>query len=562
MGDKNVHERSLTLGVLLFACAVQAGLLPGCSEGRSTADSQALMEETAKAQRRYAKASALWANPVYKYKSGDNVELISPLPPGTIIPDSDTNKVQVLPASAMNPKVLDVLKEAASALKKAISRCAAADDATKALAEATLGRIVMLRGEYHAAKTASQRQAARYAADRIREAVQILNAQLNRIEYYDLLSQVSNDDLNEIIKQSKDQQAAIKKQISDIDAKIAEKTKARNALSVATSNLRAQAGKLRTDSRLASGREGLNLLEKALAKEKVAGRNEANIARYDYDISSLKTQKKDLELKGQSAKARQESAEKIAAARNEVGDTNARQKDLVTKELDKPYLQVEHNAEKLSDALGMAKKHEKDALDAFESASTHLRLAANLEAKVARSGSTSPRPESSASAGEADMLAARMCVDQLAMRALAQDIASELKTLWTLMGKRDGKLPNLAGKIASYVSDPTKVATSAEKSFNSAIKVFDQAVRYAGVNNSWTYEGQLAVAYAGLYNLYQMRIDGMKRSGSADQKIMDELTQRAATARDSAMKTCDAALKDKENSPYLRHIRRLKYLLD
>ena len=473
----------------------------GCSEGKSGAASRALLEEIDKAQRRYDKASALMANPVFIYApSGASSEMMPPLP--MIIPDVDESKVRTPPPGTLNPKVLVVLKEAKEGLETALRANTDADSATVALAQSTIGRIAALRGAYHAAQAANERAAARSAAEELRVVIAHIGRQLRMIAGYEKLASRSSDDLQKIIQKAEGDATAINTELNSIDSNIADLKKRHAPLASANKTMSQQARELRTRSRLATGKEGLDLLEKALEKEETVEQNAAEIARIDYAVRSNTARHEELTLRLATANSLKAAAE--ASLRERKADTTAQIEagKKLKDALEEPYRKLQTLGGTVAEALKKAASLEGDAVGAYDEAARLLGSAFKREVAARR-------PEAPAAQADAFCQMARVQADALAMKFHSQDVTPSFRLLWKEMNKQ-GEPPAFVKDIDTYVAKSAENVQAAAASFSKAIALYEKAVMLAKRNLKWTYQLQLAAAQIGLCDLFKARLGSMK----------------------------------------------------
>jgi len=515
-------SRFLTVVFLVGVLLVGASVLTGCSEAKSRRAGKEILQKVDTAQRLYEKALALLANPVYK-AGGQFAPIIetTEISPG---------QIEFPPAGTLHPQAWKDLQQAEKILSGAMEAGAEALPADRAVGHRAMGRVVALKGYYLAAEASSARSRANKTLDQAEELIMLIRAQNDLVEYYDRLIAMSDEDVLEMRSSASAAAADLEARIGSTDAQLAELRKACETIIASNEELNAQARNLRVDSRLATGTKGLELLEKALEIERRVNRAASEVAGMEYTIGVLGAGRGVLALELAAVQGQLAAAEEILATRKSNKETNSKKRSEL-------LVSIAAGLEKVETLLhDIAEASERARLAEDRAAGTYVQAVGQL--KEARKLQDTSQSNPTAEEADAHMALAGLYASRLKLQEHGALLVGGLTKLWAnLTPPREA--PPAVGKVQAYISAPAATRKSAEQHYTAATELYARALSAVERQQRWIYQGQLAAAYVGLYQL------------SRDPDVLDR-----------AKEILREALKDKQASPYLAPVDRLQRLVE
>ena len=470
----------------------------------------------------YERAQKLMANVVFTDAAGRTV---TPTTSKVTSPE----QIKLLPLTTPNPKALDDINQAVDGLKQALADNRSAGKDVEALAHKLLSRLLTLKGDYYTAKSLTDKVVVGNLLDLANQSIGVMQRQMAFIEECNELTGISNDDVmtirSEGLSKAKDLEAK-KKEVSDIIFDLANKVKEMRASGAA---LATKASAARKESEKAEGQKGVDLLDQALAYEKVMYSLRGKIREDQDRIRVLEVEYKDLGLREVSATERAEAAEVILGNRKKETADRLVERDECRKVLKEFETSAIDLMDKIVKRSVEVKTAEAEAVNAYSAAVKQLE-----EAKVGE-----PARYAAYEADKADiaMVMADLSVERLSLQERLRLLAVLITDLWPKLSP-PRQVPPGAPKLATYVADVEKLRNNATTGYQNATELYSKAIKSADRIHRWVYQGQLAAAYMGLY-----RLSGdTNELKNADDAIKD-------------------ALKDKESSPYLEPVLELRRLV-
>ena len=468
---------------LLLACAAGLPIVVGCTDTKQRKAGRKVLDEVDIARRRYDRALALLANPVFKAR-GEFPPLPTGEPGQTLIP-YEKKDIEIVPAM-VNPKALRALAEAETGLGKALADNPLAPTAEKALAHLILARIKALEGYYFVAKANLARGRALAALAQAEPTTTQVKMHVALMDYHRTLVGLSDQDI-------KKQIADAEKDLKEWGAELEQVNKKLVAIKVEKQRLVREnkkrmedARKLRAESRITSGQKGLDLLNKALAIEEETNRAYSRIDTVEANTISYNVQRADLTVRVDSANQRVTVAKGILQARKESTGQDRDELDKIARSL----ATILKKLEKLTGVIGenceIAAKAEELAGEAYKRSQQHL--------EDSRAFPPSKRHEAMAEEADVLMSAGRQGLARLELHARAGRLVEQIKKLWP-QAVPNGKAPQIIKKIVGYVDKPDEVKTEAEKDFRKAADMYRRAGSAMRRALRWVYKGQEASAY-------------------------------------------------------------------
>jgi hypothetical protein len=514
-----VQECKRIVFVLVWAFALAAVTAAGCSGDRRSG----LAKSTDKARRLYDRACAFFNEDVYKIKNA---------------PPKDANDVVPLPAGTINPQATDALTEAQELLSKALASAGNAPPADQLQAREVQARLYALDA-YRWSLLADQKRAAAWAVLGQMEFAAITMAEFGkRVAACDQLLAATDAALPKLKIKAQDDADAAKAKISADEESIKKLGDEKDALTATNETLRGDARKLRIDSQLqlANVKKSIDLFDQAKAKEDQATANDVKITEIEDSIAFLKSGIATTEVNVTAA-------QKLATTAVKIGeDRKTRQGEITTKRegfvtlLTDAQKTVEAQAGKAAEAGKAAADDEAKALAAYAKAQTEYDAYRQVTDKNANSPEMALRPDPAVVAlcGDMRMARANLCVRSMLLQKRIEEVVKDVEKLWAALPAQNAR-PDVVGKVKGYLADPGKTRQDALGDYAQAGKDYEKAREIVarkldGRNLTWTYDVQIAAAYAGRYHV----------SGDAEDK-------------QNALKSLDA-LGDAEKSPLVARL--------
>jgi len=477
--------------VLAGIACLGASALTGC-RGDSRSE---LAKATDKARRLYGKACGLLKDPVYRL--GQQY-----VPVTKEMPDPDANAIKLVPFGTVNPKVDDVLTQATEGLAGAIEGGPEAPIADRAGAHAMLARVQALTGYRYAIEAAQQRDRAWRLLRKLENAVIEMGDHGKRIANCDALLSVTDKSLDDMTAKAKDDASASQAKITDLKGKIATLKKEKATLQAQNDTLLAAARKLRVDSQLADVLKGIELFDQARAKEDQATANSVRLTEIEDAVQFCSMQIATLELDVAAAGKRTAAAGKIIATRQQrKADTQQKRGDFV-KLLTETQKGAEGLAGEVINVCQKASGMEAKAVAAYDQAATQYDRYGKLTggAGAGDEAAAAADPAVVATLGDMRMERASLRVRILALQKRIAYVVDEATKLWSGLPVQNS-VPDLIGKVAGYVADEKKARDQAQEDYRWAAKSYEKALNDIPREQRWSYQLQIASAYAGLYRI-------------------------------------------------------------
>jgi len=379
-------------------------------------------------------------------------------------------------------------------------------------------------------------------------------------DYHRALGQAPRDKLNQLVARTKQRRDAARNSVKRIDGQIAKLTDRIAKLAEKNKGLLAESTKRRAESDLATGRERLDKLHAAQAKEREIHANNTQADAARDEIANLRVDKT---LQAEIVRAAERELAELAkrlAAMDEAKKVAEEDTLIAGDEAERTAGQACKLAE---DALGLGSKAsalEKRALAALDRATAELDAAARHAREVVQAARQAGGRRSG---GRNELLEGLADEKHLALilgskasaHLLAGDVRSEgisaarrdlalAKAIADLAGKLGIAEPVVVGKGREAGQAAGKAHTDAVADYTKAEADFEKVLSShlrdrIGRNIQWMYQGRLASAYLGHYRL------------TGDKGVLAK-----------AKATVDKATEGKAESPYLASVFRLKALID
>ncbi len=476
-----------------------------------------------RASKLYDRAQKLMANVVFTDAAGRTVA------PFTSDLVTSPEQIKLLAPTTPNPKALDSINEAVDGLQQALVDNRSAGEDVQALAHKLLSRVLALKGHYHTAKSLTDRAGAGSLLGLAEQSIDVMRAQMTFIEHYDRLAAMTNDDVKAIhaealstAKDLKTKQVEVSNQITDLGNKV-------DRMKASSVALAAKARAARSESQRAKGQKGLDLLEQALAYEKQTYDLANRIGKAQDQVRALWVEFQDLGLREVSARERAEAAKAILDSREEETAKRLAERDQCRKLLGESENSAIDLMDRIVQLCVQAKTAEAGAVNAY--------LEADKELGAAKAGEPARYAQYEADKADIAMAVANLTMERLSLQERLRLLATSITNLWPKLSP-PRQAPPAAGKLTAYVADPEKLRSDATACYRNATRLYSKAIKSAAGIHKWVYQGRLAAAYVGLYRL---------------SKDTDELN--------NADRVINQALQDKDSSPYLEPVLKLRRLV-
>ena len=488
----------------MLVLALWAGVVcvpAGCSDARARRASKNILQEMEKAQRQYGQALSLMAGTPYKVRGE-----FAPLEQVATI---NSDQIEPVAPEPMNPKALAVLDSAEKAMETALRENDAAEQSVKDLGYAMLGRISVLKGQYHEAGASAVRDKAHRALAQAEPKIASMRAQTGLLAYYEQLAAASDDDVRTLLSSASSDASRLDQQAAAIRAETATLKETVKQLEELNGQLTAEARSFRIESRVATGDKSLELFDKFQAKQVEANRNEYKIAAAEERIAALARELELVELEASAAKGRTKVAEELLKRRTARRDFGLQERQAIVGSLGKARRSVEEFLDSAAEACGGARKVEADAVGAYQRAAERF---ARLRAP--QGGSPAGDPEMLAQQAAALMAEARVHVSRLQLQDHNDRIVKDVSKLWpsiqpTTQPATQSTQPALPASLAmlgSYMASPEQVRQQAQDKLQQAVELYETAIgRSRRGGQVWLYEEGLTTAKSALERLSQGR---------------------------------------------------------
>jgi len=513
----------------------------GCSKSSTREAGEKLQDEIVKAQQLCDRATALMANPVFvDTEDGQPV----PLSRKVRHPDKMTleevaeqiSTIEVRPSEALNPRAWETLQRAQKDLSQALADNADAPERDKAIASGVLARVALLMGDYQSGLARQARTEALKAADGVLQRASQVRAYAGWVAYYDKLLSAGDQDIENVRKTAQAEKADADKKISGLDTKLTGLNAEKKKHTDAKTKLMEEAGKLRIDSRLVAGKEGLDLLNQALDKENEVRLLDAEIARLEQDIELRQTERKDVSAVASAAEGKLSAVDEIVKSRKSRSDTSDQARQKVLASMAQTTEQAGALLERLAQAVDRARAAESAAeSDAYD-------IAAGWLANAARGDDRAGKAAILSAQADALVRMAGLTTARLDFHKRCTQMVDEATKAWaSLEPAREppASLETLKGKVSAYLPDAQAARTAAADRYTGAIELYAQAAGYADRETKWRYQGHKASAHIGRY-----RLTGEDTDRDEAQKLLEEIVEGGAA-----------------DSPYFRDIRSMQEIV-
>ncbi len=512
--------RELRRAVVITVLGALSVLLTGCGgDGRSE-----LAKATDKARRLVDRASGLMRDPVYKVG-----EAYAPFAEER--GEADAEAVTPMPYGAANPKADAAIDEGIRLITEAMSAAKGGPDELSA--RVVLARLYALRAQRHAFDAVLRRQEAWRLSRAMHDAAVTMADHGKRVKTTDQLLEIENPALEAMAGKARTDTTAARDKIEQLKTQIEQLRMKKADLAERNEKLLGEARALRVRSELAPVLEGIELFDKAKAKEDQATDNSVEITEVEDSIQFLSSQVDTLQLDANAGTARASAAEEIAAARAKREEGIRTDRRGFLDKLTEVQKDVETFAGKTIETTEAVSAAEAEALNAFGKAQSEY--ATYME--MTEDAGAEPDPAVVALLGDLRMSRGHLRARAMALQDRLESTVTDVRNLWQQLPAQ-ATPPDVLTQVTGYVDDPGRLTEQMKEDYRWAAKNYASARELVPEKLRWVYDLQLAAAYAGLY-----RVSG---ETSVRQKGTDAL----------------AALGDAEASPYVAaHAEHLRTLL-
>ncbi len=423
-----------------------------------------------------------------------------------------------------------------------------------------LGQIELARGEYHALRAARLVDTVAAHRNLATDLLTAAESNASLATFHKSLANMPQEKITALGAKLAATRTQVSGKIAAATSAMTKGRKATEALAKENTRLRAQAKGLRDRSNVTAGQEGLDLLRDAHKVERVINANDANIAARMDRMGNLKV---DQDMLANDLKAIQF---KSKAVTDRLADMAKRaSKATADMQTSRKASSGSLNlagaaAEKVAGASRLLLAEEGKALAAYEASNGFVKEAVEgVKAERREAKGTEAKQESTGrildelgSDGHLASMVALRASTSLAMADIRRRqidtatsnaaLAAKLEATSTKLGQ---PAPAVAGELREYV-DAADARGKAVANYKEAQGAMDGLLT-GGLKDGqgdqirwiWIYEGHLASAYFGHYQL------------TGDVAVLD-----------NASKFVDKALAKKEGSPYLDTVKQLKGAID
>jgi fructose-specific component phosphotransferase system IIB-like protein len=472
-------------GMILVLVISLAGLLAGCSDAKDRQDSKALLKAVDEAQRLYTKALAMMATPA--------------------IGQQEAEEFKEMPSKrqTLNSQAWTTLQQAERTLTTALREQAEAKPPEKSLANAMLGRILMLKGDYQATIVSQGMEEAQRRMGLLGGAATRVQIYINIERCYKQLTSMSNEEVAEMLVAARRSAAELQGDIDKLSAKLADLNRQGELLHAANEKLIPQARDLRVDSQLRSGKEGLELMDKAIKIEEEINANASKIAQLENaaELEDVKAQDKRIAL--EIVQGREKAAQSILDSRKAFTEKVNKDYQDAQETLAKAKQSAESYVMQLAETCQKLSDSEKIAAECYESAAGRFRT--SQQGDITGRGAAGV-----AQSGDAYWSLATLQARSLQLRSRINALMGRLASAWTGQQQTaatapstqpENVVPDFAKVLLAYLPNADEVRKSAEKNYEEAADAYSRAEGMVNSNLRWAYQGQAAAAYIGHYRL-------------------------------------------------------------
>lgn len=541
-----------TTWLALGACLLMAG----CSNPRDE-QKASLSDSMDKALRLYEHALKLQANPLYVAVASEPAATQASAMELAPVPRKLERQEMLVPgARPADPRPEQMLKEAAGLLETALSAAPLAPPAIRGDGYILLGRIQMAIGNLHGQQAEQAHEAGAFARMRAQDQVMAAKNYAGLLGFAQALAGMSRDQIVARQKQAQAQLGGLTQRTDALKAEVAQLEQANTDLVKLNLDLLKQARAFRDQSEQQTGPEGVKLLAQAQSKERDAN---ANLAKTDTNkdkISRLQADRAQVERALAGTKLQLDVVTRHLEAMGERTKATNVVVEAAKQDLQRVFGKLQEQADQLNKQLAIAATHEKPALDAYEAAAKSLNQAEAQIQQERQEASNIKKPEEVA----LDLAGPGHLMTNLSERAAANLALGQLRGRQLLSGAANDALakeaeeaaqaaaravPPAIEQIKQYPGDRPAIHKAALDNYAAAeadLKtIIDNHIREGTPhgNAKWMYQGLLADALLGHYRL----------SGEAGVR-----TEAATLVKE--------ALADKEHSPYLASVLRLRRLIE
>jgi hypothetical protein len=494
-----VHKDKRVLFVLLGAFGWAAFGLIGCG-GDARSD---LAKATNRARRLCDRACAVLHDPVFKV-GGD----YAPFTERKDVPD-DPNAIELVPLGMVNPKAAPALKQAASELSAAL---AAADSDTppvdKALAHAVLARIHALEGDRRALLATQKRHEAWNLLRRMEDAAIAMADHGKRVANCDQLLSVTDPSVAKMASGAKADIAAAQTKIGEMTRKMQAHEKEKTSLATANEKLLADARELRVQSQLAGPIKGIELFDKARAKEDQATANSVRITELEDTVQFLASQIATRKLDVAAAQRRGTAAAEVAGRREKRTATIRQERDAFVQLVTDSQKEVETLAGKTIDLCKQARDEEDGASKAYGSAEAQYKNYAGCTGDKAPMDvpELDSDPAIVSMWGDMRMQQGQLRLATLSLQKRLDHVVAGVTKLWEALPVQN-TVPDIVTQVPAYRTNAQEMKTAAQEDFRWAAIRYEDAAKLLDRKGKkklqWAYHLQTAAAYAAHYRLSQ-----------------------------------------------------------
>ena len=471
------------------------------------------------AHRLWLRASALLGNPDYMDSAGD----ISPLPK----PLSDDEDVRLIPVGMPNPKALEALKQAETQLAEALDRFPNAGAEEREMALRVMARIKALKGFYYRmeAQVTRARMPDREASDPaggqpgVYQAITLATVlaetayrQGRLVVAYEAVALADAATLASMEAQTDADQREVAAQIEQHDRDIAAREMTIVSYRSQIADLEAQALDLRTASIGAPTAPEMKVLANQSLEAKAKAHELSNLVTEETrQIELVAEQRADLAIRRDTGQQHL-AVIRSALAEHEVGTEAYRQQaETAREDLAATLAALRDGIATATELAQQASEQEALAAESYGEALTSLESADQL------TGDRLP----GALSDEADvrMHLAAIFIGQVQLQKRMDRFAGHVKWCYNSLPESIRRSEGEPSAPA-YLTDRSKAGTLARQELSLAAELYQQAADQAESAHRWVYQGQVAAAYFGMYQL----------SGSVDDLADAEEAQENAVA--------------------------------
>lgn len=506
----------------LFRVTVLVGLLAavGCNDPRKDATVR-LRERVDKARRWYTHATALLANPTYIHRTTSQM---SP-----VYDKIATSQAIEIPETQPTERAeaLDLLNKARAELMSGDKDIDAAPASLKALAQQLIGEIELARGRVHVVGAETFKQ---NAARHRRLALSHLAVADNNLlvaEYYRQFGAMPQDQIQAMRQATAADMKTAADKIAGIDGEVANLKVEIDKFVKENESLSGQARTLRDRSENASGTKGLELLREAQAIEARMDANAGKVSADQQRIEVLGVDRVLLQVEKQGVESKLAVIEDRVKNRDTFAAEAAAAIKAAQQVAGKGFAEAAQEAAAVASGLASAAAREKRGMEAFSTAVAYLGQALSSLQSM-RSVPPVPAEEAQATSVTSLKGAASLGMADIRMRQLQATAANDVlaKGLTATAKKLGQEVPAAVKEIESFSADSAAARKDAVTAYQEAQKDLETALNSLSPEMAkarWIYQGQLADAYLGHYQL----TNDASVKAKAEQLLTEALASKA-----------------------------------